>query len=179
MISTHRTVGAALTTRRSRFFAVVVIGAAVVAGTTACGFNAEMGTSVPYSPSDGINVRDSGPLEIRNAMIIVDEEGTTGNFVAAIINETDSPETLTMEVGEGDDTLSETVEVEANSIVSLGAEDVEPLRLDGIEAAPGSTLPVYFQSGDAEGVRGNVPVLDGALDYLSTLTPTPSPSVSP
>lgn len=178
MIPTHRTVGAALTARRLRLLAAFVIGAAVVAGTTGCGFNANMGTSVPYSPSDGINVRDSGPLEIRNAMIIVDEEGTTGNFVAAVINETDSAETLTMEVGEGDDTLSETVEVEANSIVSFGAEDVAPLRLEGIEAMAGSTLPVYFQSGDAEGVRSNVPVLDGALDYLSTLTPTPSPSAS-
>ena len=49
-----------------------------------------------------------------------------------------------------------------------------PAAFEGIEAEPGSTLPVFFQSGDAEGVNSNVPVLDGQLDYLSTLVPTPS-----
>lgn len=179
MISIHRTSGAARNPRIRRLITCVVIGATVVVSTTACGFNAEMGTSVPYSPSDGINVRDFGPVEVRNAMIVIDEEGTVGNFIAAIINMTDSSETLTMEIGEGDDTITETVEVRANTVVSLGTEDTEPLRLEGIDAEPGSTLPVYFQSGDAEGVAGNVPVLNGDLDYLSTLVPTPAPSTSP
>lgn len=162
----------------SRSIASAVIGVAVVLGATGCGFNAEMGTAVPYSPSDGINVRDSGPLEVRNALIVVDEDGTVGNFVAAIVNMTDSSETLTMQVGAGDDALTETVSVDANSVVSLGAQGTEPLRLEGIDAQPGSTLPVVFQSGDAEGVASNVPVLNGDLDYLSTLAPTPQSSSS-
>lgn len=36
---------------------------------------------------------------------------------------------------------------------------------------PGADIPMYFQSGDAEGVTVAVPVLDGSLSYLSDLVP--------
>ena len=49
------------------------------------------------------------------------------------------------------------------SAVANLANDVEPLRLNDIDAVPGSTVPVYFQSGDGEGSLMQVPVLDGAL----------------
>ncbi len=178
MTSKHRSFGLAPAPRRARLLATAALTAAVLLGTTGCGLTATMGTAISYAPSDGINVRNAGPLEVRNALIVVDEKGTVGNFVAAIVNMTDSPETLTMQVGDGADAITQTVRVKANSVVSLGAEGQKPLRLEGIDAQPGSTLPVFFQSGDAQGVNGNVPVLNGQLGYLSTLVPTPSPSSS-
>ena len=166
---------------KTRLIASVALGAAVLVGTTGCNLIAPQATTIPYSASDGVNVpADSGPLDVRNALIVVDEEGTTGNLIAAVVNSTSDPLTLRVEVGEGSSAVRSSVNVPANRTLSLGdlSDDVEPLRLDGIDAAPGTTVPVYFQSGDGQGALIQVPVLDGALEYLSTLAPTPQPSGS-
>ncbi len=168
---------------KSRLIASIVVGSVVVLGTTGCNLIAPQATTIDYSASDGVNVPASGPLEVRNALIVVDEDGVDGNMIAAIVNSTAEEQTLRIEVGEGSSALRAQVQVAANSRLSLGdlANDVEPLRLEGVEAAPGSTIPVYFQSGDSEGALIQVPVLDGALGYLSTLAPTPSatPTIAP
>jgi len=164
---------------KTRLIASIALGAAVVLGTTGCNILAPQATTIDYSASDGVNVpADSGPLHIRNAMIVADDEGTTGNFVAAIVNDTTDEITLNIEVGEGSTAVRASVNVLANRTLSLGdlANGVEPLTLDGIDAVPGSTVPVYFQSGDGQGALIQVPVLDGALEYLAPLAPSPEPS---
>lgn len=166
---------------KTRLIASIALGAAVVLGTTGCNLIAPQATTIDYSASDGVNVpAAAGPLSVRNALIVADDEGTTGNFVAAIVNDTTEPLTLRIEVGEGSSAVKSNVIVPANRTLSLGdlTDDVEPLRLNGIDAVPGSTVPVYFQSGDGEGSLMQVPVLDGALEYLSPLAPTPMPSSS-
>jgi len=167
---------------KSRLIASIAVGAAVVLGTTGCNILAPQATTIDYSASDGINVpAASGPLDVRNALIVANEEGDLGNFVAAIVNSTTEPQTLRLEVGEGSSLVRTSVNVPANSTLSLGdlANGVEPLPLDGFEGAPGSTVPVYFQSGDGEGALMQVPVLDAAVQYLSTLAPTPAASLTP
>ena len=163
---------------KTRLFASLAVGAAIVLGTTGCNLVAPQATTIDYSASDGVNVPASGPLQVRNALIVTDEEGTAGNLVAAIVNDTTQAHTLRIEVGEGGSAVRASVIVPASSTVSLGdlANDVEPLALEGFEGAPGSTVPVFFQSGDGEGALIDVPVLDGALEYLRTLAPTPTPT---
>ena len=163
---------------KTRLFASLAVGAAVVLGTTGCNLIAPQATTIDYSASDGVNVPESGPLQVRNALIVTDEEGSGGNLVAAIVNGTTEAQTLRVEVGEGSSTVRASVQVPASSTVSLGdlANDVAPLALDGFEGAAGSTVPVYFQSGDGQGALIDVPVLDGALEYLRTLAPTPTPT---
>ena len=163
---------------KSRLFASLAVGAAVVLGTTGCNLVAPQATTIDYSASDGVNVPESGPLQVRNALIVADEEGTVGNFVAAIVNDTTKSQMLRLEVGEGSSAVRASVNVAAGSTLSLGdlANDVAPLQLDGIDAVPGSTIPIFFQSGDAEGALIQVPVLDGALEYLRPLAPTPTPA---
>ncbi|MDF2492222.1 MAG: modification methylase, partial [Microbacterium sp.] len=39
-----------------------------------------------------------------------------------------------------------------------------------------ATASVYFQSGDGEGVRTAIPVLDGSLEYLEPFVPSESPT---
>ncbi|MDT0117553.1 DNA modification methylase [Microbacterium sp. PRF11] len=166
---------------KTRLIASVALGAAVLLGTTGCNLIAPQATTIDYSASDGVNVPASaGPLSVRNALIVANDDGTTGNFVAAIVNDTTEQLTLNIEVGEGTSAVRETVTVPANRTLSLGdlANDVEPLRLSDIDAVPGSTVPVYFQSGDGEGSLMQVPVLDGALEYLAPLAPTPEATVT-
>ena len=157
----------------SRLIASVALSAAVLLGTTGCAMLATQATEIPYSPADGVNIPDSGPLQVRNALILTDDEGETAYMVAAVINDTDESQTLTLELGEGSTAQTATVRVPAHENLSFGdsAEDTPPLELESIDAAPGSTIAVYFQSGDAEGVLYQVPVLDGELPYYSELLP--------
>jgi hypothetical protein len=155
---------------KSRFIASIALGAAVALGATGCTFMTPQSTKIVYSPSDGVTVEGSAPLEIRNALIISNDEGTAANLVAAVVNPTDGDLTLRMEVGEN--RVPAIVRVPANSVVSLGAEGTPPLELADFDAKPGTDIPVYFQSGDINGVQTDVPVMDGSLPYYKTLAPT-------
>ena len=86
---------------KSRLIASLALGALVVLGTSGCAMLSTQATTIPYSPSDGVNIPDSGPLQVRNVLIVADEEGIDGNLVAAIVNQTDEPQTLEIEYGEG------------------------------------------------------------------------------
>ncbi|GGD83318.1 DNA modification methylase [Microbacterium murale] len=153
---------------KSRLVASAAISALVLLGATGCTFITPQSTEIKYSASDGVNIADSdGPLEIRNAMVIATDDGATGNLIAAIVNPTDKPATLTVEI-EGLDPL--TLRVGAGDSLSLGA-NAEPLRIDDLDTMPGATIKIYFQSGDATGTAADVPVLDGALSYYADLVP--------
>ncbi|MDI6943872.1 DNA modification methylase [Microbacterium barkeri] len=153
----------------TRALASAALAGLVILGATGCQAITSQATTIKYSASDGVNVPDAegAPVEIRNAVIIADEEGDQGNLAAALVNRTDSAATLTLEWGDE----RETVRIPAESVVSLGTEETEPLLLDAIDSPAGSTLPVYFQSGDAEGVLTEVPVLDGCLEQFADLVP--------
>jgi len=156
---------------KSRLIASLAVGALVVLGSSGCAMLSTQATAIQYSPSDGVNIPDSGPLQVRNVLIVADEDGTDGNLVAAIVNQTSDSHTLTIEYGEGSSKSTEEIRVPANTVVSLGNEETEPLLLEDINTKPGADLPMYFQSGDSDGVLFTVPVLDGSLDYLTDLAP--------
>jgi hypothetical protein len=155
---------------KTRLIASVVVAAAVALGTSGCAMLSPQSTTIQYSPADGLNVpASSGPLAVRNALVVANDEGTEGNFVAAIVNESDSSQVLSLEVGEN--AVKLTVRVPAGDTVSLGSEDTDPLLIEDLDARPGSTVPIFFQSGDGEGARVEIPVLNGDLDYLTPLAP--------
>jgi hypothetical protein len=150
--------------------ASLAIGGALVVGASGCAMVSPQSTTIQYSAAEGTNVYGSGPIEVRNAQIVANEDGTEGNFVAALINQTDEAHTLTVELSESR-TSALTVRVPANTTVSLGSEDDEPLLIEDLDALPGTDMTAFFQSGDAEGVLVSVPVLDGELNYLAPLVP--------
>jgi len=165
---------------KSRLLASAAVCAAVILGATGCSMISPQGTTIPYSPGDGINVASTpgAPLQVRNALIVATDDGSTGNLIAGIVNTTAEEHTLTIEVGEGAAKITEMVQVPAGTVSSLG-DDAPAVRLDGLNVKPGATVPVYFQSGSAAGAQANVPVLDGQEQYLSGFVPTPTPTVSP
>ncbi|MEV7693243.1 DNA modification methylase [Microbacterium sp. NPDC089189] len=157
---------------KTRLIASVIVGAAVVLGTSGCAMLAPQGTTIQYAPSDGMNVPDSsGPLQLRNVLIVANDEGTEGNLVAAIVNTTDDPTSLNIQVGEGSDAVSLTLRVRGGETLSLGTDETEPLLIEDLNTQPGATVPVFFQSGDGEGARTDIPVLNGDLEYLAPLVP--------
>ena len=153
-------------TRPHRLVATAAVGIAVALGATGCSMMAPQATTIEYSASDGVNVPESGPLKVRNALIVANEDGTAGNLLAAIANGTDSAQTLTV----GINGRTATVQVPARSVASLGI-DADPLLIDGLGARPGASVDVAFQSGDGEGVEIAVPVLDGALPQYAPFVP--------
>ena len=153
---------------KSRLVASAAVSALVLLGATGCTFITPQSTTVEYSASDGVNVTGlEGPIDVRNAMIIATEDGSTGNFVAAVYNTSAEDATLTIEI-EGFDPL--TIDIDAGDSVSLGA-DADPLRIDELDIEPGATVTMYFQAGDVTGATADVPVLDGTLPYYADLVP--------
>lgn len=136
-------------------------------GAAGCNMIAPQATTIPYSPAEGVNIPESGPLAVRNALLVANDDGTAANFLAAIVNDTDQAETLN--VGIGGDT--QTVRVPARTSISLGYDGQEPLLFDGIGSAPGTYVAATFQSGTGSGVEQSVPVLDGTLPYLADFVP--------
>lgn len=151
----------------TRRLAPVALAVAVLLGTTGCSMISPQATTIQYAAADGVNVPASGPLKVRNALFVADEEGTSANFVAAIVNDTDKAETLTV----GVDGATETVRVPARSVVSLGFDDAKPILFSDLDAKPGTDLDVSFHSGDGESIVYSVPVLDGTLAYLADFVP--------
>ena len=156
---------------KPRLIASIAVGAAVVLGTTGCSMISPQATTIEYSAAEGVNVYGSGPLDVRNAFIVANEDGSEGNFVAAVVNQTDESHTLRIELGEGSSTIPLTVRVPARSTLSLGADGEDPIMVQNLDTEPGADIPGYFQSGDGDGTLISVPVLDGELDYLAPLVP--------
>ena len=154
----------------SRILASLSLGAVVLLSATGCASMTHQATTIAYSPSDGVNVPapegGAAPIQVRNAVVIADEQGTDGNLAAALVNATDESATLNLEWGD----QTATVRVPAGETISLGGDD-EPLLLEGIDTEAGATLSLYFQSGDTEGVVTEVPVLDGCLEHFADLVP--------
>jgi hypothetical protein len=156
---------------KSRLFASLAIGAALVLTTTGCSMVSPQATTLEYSAAEGTNVYGAGPVAVRNAQIVATEDGSEGNFVAALVNDTDESQTLNIEFGGEESDITLTVRVPANTTLSLGADGEDPILVEDLDTLPGADIDGYFQSGDAEGVLVSVPVLDGTLDYLAPLAP--------
>lgn len=154
---------------KSRLVASAALSALVLLGATGCTFITPQSTKIEYAASDGVNISDEdGPIDVRNALVIATEDGSVGNFIAAIVNPTDEKATLTVTV-EGLKPFE--ITVPANDTVSLGS-DADPIRIVGLDTKPGATVEIHFQSGDSTGVKTQVPVLDGTLPYYSDLVPS-------
>lgn len=154
---------------KSRLVAAAAISALVLLGTTGCTFITPQSTKIEYPASDGVNISDeSGPIVVRNALIVANEDGSVGNFVAAFVNPTGEKATMTVTVEGGDPMV---VSVPAGGSISLGANE-DPLRIVDLDTMPGATVDVHFQSGDSAGVKAAIPVLDGTLPYYADLVPS-------
>ncbi|RCS61457.1 DNA modification methylase [Microbacterium sp. JB110] len=151
----------------------MALGAAVILGTAGCGAITPQATTIDFSPSDGVNVAvpDDAPVQILNALLVKNDGEADANFVAALVNDSDSDQTVTLSWDGG----SAAIDVPADSVASYGADD-SALLLTNISAAPGATEEIVFQAGATEGVAQGIQVFDTELAHLSTLAPEPAPT---
>ncbi len=158
----------------SRAFASIALGAAVILGATGCSMISPQATTIPYSAAEGINIDDaSGPVKVRNLFIVADEKGENGNLIGNLVNPTSEDHTVSIQIGEGSDTLSVEVDVDANSTVVLGGtgeNGADPVLLEGLNADLGATVVSNITSG-GDTVMTHLPVLDEKLHFLEGLAP--------
>ncbi|RPF19801.1 hypothetical protein [Myceligenerans xiligouense] len=164
--------------RRARTVAVAAVTAAGAALLSAC---APTTTALNYSPSDGVMVsvgaQDVGEytdLRGLNLMVVAEEEGAAGNLLGALTNDTREGATFTLSP-EGATPV--TFEVGAGDTVYIGGEAGEPVLIDTVSAAPGSSIPTTLEAG-GESQAFSLPVLNGELAEYADYVPSPEPSGS-
>ncbi|WP_166980977.1 hypothetical protein [Paramicrobacterium fandaimingii] len=160
---------------RSRFAAIIVLAAAVALGTSGCGFLAPQATTIHYDASDGVG-GSVGDIDVRNALVIANEDGTVGNLVVTVVNNGSSAHSVTIEFANG---TSTEVVIDADGIFTFSAPTAddterENIVIDPLDAKVGSTTEIFFQYGSETGVSLDVPVYNNDLPEYSTLVPTPA-----
>ncbi|MCU1437501.1 MAG: hypothetical protein JWP66_588 [Naasia sp.] len=165
-----------------RALAAALLAAALAVGVSGCTFLGGEVLPRQYDPSDGLSA-DVGDLDIRNALLIEGEEGRA-NLLLSVINQSadDQPlavqyESTSPDAQNGRVTVD--LSIPARSTVTFGWQDTEQLVLEGIDTQAGALFPVYFVSGETEGVERQLPVLDTTLAEYSDLAPSPSPTPTP
>jgi hypothetical protein len=149
------------------------LAGALLLATTGCTFVADIATLEEYDPSDGVGTT-IGDVRVLNMMAITDD-GERANVIFSATNSSDENVRLNLSLTEGG--AGQQVRIPANAYTSIGTE--QQLVLEGLDATPGSLLPVYVQYGDEAGKLLNVPVLDAALTEYATLAPSPTPTPEP
>lgn len=152
---------------KSRLLASLAMGAVVLLGATGCNMLAPQATTIAYSPSDGVNVPAPGPVDVLNAMVIANEDGSAGNFIAAFVNNSLEAQEITVALENGEGAI---IELDAGESVSLGV-DLEPILFTDLGVPAGATVPMAFQTGLESGTVAQIPVLDGALPYYTEFEP--------
>lgn len=156
---------------KSRVLASVALCSLVALGATGCNMISPQATTIPYSASDGANIPESsGPVHVRNALVVANEAGTAGNFVAVLSNPTDSEQVVKVALNGGSGPAL-TINVPAKSSLSLGGTDAA-LPFPSFDSLPGSTVEAFVQSGNGEGVVQHLQVFDNTLPHFETLAPT-------
>lgn len=160
---------------RARIAATVVLAAGILIGTTGCNLIAPQATQIQYDPSDGVGA-DVGEVDIRNALLIANEDGTSASLIASLVNRGDSAHRVRVQ-WEGDaGEVTEEITVPARSSLVLGGGEGTTLTLRELDVQPGSLFPVFFQYGEETGAEMLVPVLTDALEEYSNLGPIPEPT---
>ncbi|KQR53977.1 hypothetical protein ASF88_03815 [Leifsonia sp. Leaf336] len=158
---------------KARVAASIVLALAVAVGTAGCGLIAPQATTKHYDPSDGVG-GSVGAIDVRNAFIVTDGVGgKVGNLVVTLVN-TDSKSHRVAITSASSGGAAE-ITVEPGQVKKVGTQPDKATQnnvfLTPFDALPGSLYPVYFQYGDATGVKLNVPVLDGGLPAYTDLVP--------
>ncbi len=157
-----------------RRVAASVVAVSALTLTSGCAMFNPVTTDMAYVPADGVPA-DVGKLALRDLLLVTDGEGTAVVSGSAV-NTGSDPLTVRLtpqgQQGAGGGSEIELGPREQVSLVSKG------LQFSGVEAKPGTLLPVAVQSSDGGTQIVRVPVLS-ATGYYATVTPSAAPTTAP
>ena len=154
-----------------RIASSIALAAGLALGLTGCNLMAPQATTVPYAPSDGIDVDLEGAY-VRNMLLIADESGENFNVVFTGVNNGTEDVRVTVNfVNQGSQQAAAEFTIEPGTTEFGNPEgDIPPTLVSLPDVIAGSTVDAYFQIPGANEVQRDVPVLDGTLseyaDYV-------------
>lgn len=154
---------------KARLVSAVVLAATVALSTAGCGFITPQATNYEYAPSDGVNVT-AGPIAVRNALFVTNDDATTFNLSMTTVNEDSSAKNLTVTLVIESERTTKQITVEPGLTEFGNAEDgQEQIVFNDLELKAGQTVLAYFEASGAEPVKQYVPVLDGSMKEYTPL----------
>ena len=152
-----------------RRFLARACAAAALFGVVGCGSNFDAQTQQPYQPAVGISDR-SGQVYSVNTLIVTDGQGN-GTVVSALINQSDTEDTLqsvTAVDDQGGDMPVQPlpeggISLAARHLVQLATDGSVRLKSDNLEA--GRFVTLTFTFANAAPVKVDVPVVAQTSTY--------------
>ncbi|MGJ9404428.1 hypothetical protein [Arthrobacter sp. KK5.5] len=130
--------------------------ATMALGATGCAAINPQATTMQYAPSDGFSVDIAG-IQGRNMMLVANSADEEARLIGSLINSTDAPLTITLEVAEN--TVS--IDVPADSTKKL-EDDANKTIVPNSGAEPGALTSVRMAVSGAS-TQQSIPVVNGAL----------------
>lgn len=148
---------------KARLVSALALAATVAVGTAGCAFVTPQATSYQYAPSDGVSV-NAGDVLVRNALFIVNNDGSIFNLTMTTVNETESAKSLTVTLAIGGERVTQDVAVPPR-LTQFGNPEKgqETITFENLDARAGETIKVFFEADYSGEVEQYVPVLDGTL----------------
>lgn len=166
------------TARRRRRTVRIAAGLGATLVLAGCGFEAQ--TLQPYTPGQGVNVT-SGPVDVRNLVVIGDGEGS-GLVSASIVSS--EADRLTGVTGnalkpDGSDAgeltaSSASVELPANELVVLTSAE-QPVTVQSEQMVVGGAVELELQFSSGAVASAIAPVVSADHSIYATITPSPAP----
>ncbi|MBR21176.1 MAG: hypothetical protein RIC81_12560 [Microcella pacifica] len=154
---------------KNRWAAATALAAALMLGTTACTFSAEIATQKDYDPSDGVST-EFGELSVYNAMLI-GEDPDALNLVMTVFNPTDSVRRVEVQWFVDGERVTESIFAEASGLTSVGGPDQPSLLVTGLDTVIGGLVPLYFSTNTGSVSELLVPTLRGDLEEYDEYAP--------
>jgi len=155
------------------------VATAAVLATAGCSFIAPQATLIHYDPAEGVG-GDAGTVAIRNAEAVANPDTGAITIVFTAINTSSDAATVSISAGPSGEDSQKTLSLAAGASAVVG-DDTAMLTIDDPTDAPiGGLYPVTFQSGTADSLVLQVPVLtDEGRSFLSQFVPTAVPTETP
>ena len=139
--------------------------AVALLSATGCGYIHHQPTTIHYAASDGVNA-DVADIDLRNIMVIAENEKSDGRVLGSIINNGKNDVTVDFNFESG----AKSVTVKPGETVRL-EDDAHKLIVSPSGANPGLTLENTKVTAGSDNTTMNIPVLDGTLEEYAPYLP--------
>ncbi len=151
---------------KARVAASIVLALGLGLGMSGCTLITLQDTKYVKESSVGVG-GSVGEVDIRNAVIVSDSNGTVGNLVVTFVNNEGKPHFVSVQHG----STTRSVAVPAYGVKKVGEEGGTRVRLPQLGAKPGSLTDLYFSYQGVTGTRLRVPVVSSSFPGFEGYSP--------
>ena len=157
----------------------VALASSLLVSGCAAGFDAQ--TNQQGNSGNG-RTADVDNIQIRNAVIVVDEESQeTGTLVATIISKNESDLLVGIEINPAITATGSAIELKQDMAVAIGynSETSIALSTTGAALTPGQFVDVNFVFGKNKSMKLSLLVVENTGYYSDVVIPIAEPSATP